>query len=86
MAAAAVSLKFASCDISRRSLFLWCVTGHPSTLKLWEQQSFLCHGRAAGWTLGPCAGWELMGLGLEWGFHLCRNSLTSPSLAAAWVV
>lgn len=26
------------------------------------------------------------GLGLEWGFHLCCNGLTSPSLAAAWVV
>lgn len=41
--AAVVCPKFTSCDVSRRSLFLWCVTGLPSALKLWEEQSFLSH-------------------------------------------
>lgn len=39
-----------------------------------------CHAPA------PCrAARELLGAGLEQGFHLCRNSFTSPPLAAGWV-
>lgn len=40
VAAAVISPNFTSNDISMSSLFLWSVTGHPSALKLWEEQSF----------------------------------------------
>lgn len=79
--AAAVSPNFASHDISGRSLFLWRVTGYPSTLKLWKERT----GVAVGALFWVGADGNRARLGLERGFHLCCNGLTSLSLAAAWV-
>lgn len=79
--AAAVSPNFVSHDISGRSLFLWRVTGYPSTLKLWKERT----GVAVGALFWVGADGNRARLGLERGFHLCCNGLTSLSLAAAWV-